>query len=118
MKTLSLRLPDALLDAVQELASAEGISRDQFVTSAVAEKVSARMAEDSLQKQARRVSRAKYQAALAQVPDSEPVDRDGEITARLDRLYAQTDRSLDPPFRRVQRQSIGSETNEAELRRK
>lgn len=76
MSTLSLRLPDSLHKGVKELALKEGISINQFVATAVAEKMSALMTEEYLQERARRGSRAKYEAALAQVPDVEPDEHD------------------------------------------
>jgi len=54
----------------------EGISINQFIATAVAEKMSALMTEDYLQERARRGSRARFEAALAQVPDAEPEPRD------------------------------------------
>ncbi|HYH78292.1 MAG TPA: toxin-antitoxin system HicB family antitoxin [Longimicrobium sp.] len=76
MSSLSLRLPDSLHKGVRELASREGISINQFIATAVAEKMAALMTEDYLGERARRGSRAKYEAALAQVPDAEPADYD------------------------------------------
>ena len=76
MSTLSLRLPDSLHRGIRELASKEGISINQFVATAVAEKMAALMTEDYLQERAGRGSRAKYEAALAQVPDLEPDEYD------------------------------------------
>jgi hypothetical protein len=76
MSVLSLRLPDSLHRQVKELASRDGISINQFVATAVAEKMSALMTEDYLRQRAARGSRAKYEAALAQAPDVEPDERD------------------------------------------
>jgi hypothetical protein len=76
MSTLSLRLPDSLHKGVKELASREGISINQFVATAVAEKMSALMTEEYLQDRARRGSRERYEAALAEVPDVEPEEYD------------------------------------------
>lgn len=76
MSTLSLRLPDSLHRRVKELASEEGISINQFIATAVAEKMAALLTEEYLQERARRGSRAGYEAALAQVPDVEPEERD------------------------------------------
>lgn len=76
MSTLSLRLPDSLHKRVKELATKEGISINQFVATAVAEKMSALMTEEYLQERARRGSRERFEAALAQVPDVEPEDYD------------------------------------------
>jgi len=74
MSVLSLRLPDSLHRQVKELASRDGISINQFVATAVAEKMSALMTEDYLRERAARGSRARYDAALAQVPDLEVED--------------------------------------------
>jgi hypothetical protein len=76
MSTLSLRLPDSLHRGVKELASREGISINQFVATAVAEKMSALMTEEYLQERALRASRERYEAALAEVPDVEPEEYD------------------------------------------
>lgn len=76
MSTLSLRLPDSLHRKAKELAEKEGVSINQFVTLAVAEKISALMTEDYLLERAKRGSRSRYDAALAQVPDVEPLEYD------------------------------------------
>jgi hypothetical protein len=76
MSTLSLRLPDSLHRKAKELAEKEGVSINQFVTLAVAEKLSALMTEDYLLERAKRGSRSRYDAALAQVPDVEPPEYD------------------------------------------
>lgn len=57
---------------MQKLAEQDGISTDQFVTPAIAEKIAALTAESYLQERARRGDRAKYEAVLAKVPDIEP----------------------------------------------
>jgi len=72
MGILSVRLPDSLHKGVRELAEREGISINQFIATAVAEKLAALMTEEYLEGRAKRGSRAKYKAALAQVPDVEP----------------------------------------------
>lgn len=72
MGILSVRLPDSLHKGVRELAGREGISINQFIATAVAEKLAALMTEAYLGERAKRGSRAKYEAALAQVPDVEP----------------------------------------------
>ena len=72
MSTLSLRLPDYLHSNIRELAKREGVSINQLITLAVAEKMSALMTEEYLEKRAKRGSRVKYEAVLAKVPDIEP----------------------------------------------
>jgi hypothetical protein len=76
MSTLKVHLPDSLYKNLQELARREGISIDQFIATAVAEKMAALMTEAYLEERAKRGSRAKYDAALAQVPDVEPEAHD------------------------------------------
>ncbi len=47
MSTLSLRLPDSLHNEVKSMAKEEGISINQFVSSAVAEKMAALLTQVS-----------------------------------------------------------------------
>ena len=72
MSTLSLRLPDSLHKRVRDLAQQEGISINQFVSTAVAEKMAALMTVDYLDERAKRGSREKVLAVLAKVPDVAP----------------------------------------------
>ena len=72
MTTLGVTLPDSLHRTAEELAAREGISVDQFVAAAVAEKVGALMTERAM-----RGSRERFEAVLAQVPDTEPDESDG-----------------------------------------
>ena len=72
MSTVQVHLPDSLHKHVQALAARDGISLDQFIATAVAEKMAALMTEAYLEERAKRGSRAKYEAALAQVLDVEP----------------------------------------------
>jgi hypothetical protein len=60
MSNISLRLPDSLHDSARELAKRENISMNQLVTLALAEKMSALMTEDYLEKRARRGDRKKF----------------------------------------------------------
>lgn len=76
MSTLSLRLPDSLHEQLRELAQKEGISMNQFITLAVAEKMSALMAEEYIQRRASRASREKYDAVLARVRERPPEEYD------------------------------------------
>lgn len=76
MSTLSLRLPESIHRRLREVADREGVSMNQFVATAVAEKMSALLTQDYLQARARRASRERYEEALAQVPDVEPEDYD------------------------------------------
>lgn len=72
MSTLSLRLPDSLHKRVRELVKQEGISINQFISSAVAEKLAALMTVEYLEERAKRGSLEKFLAVLAKVPDVPP----------------------------------------------
>lgn len=72
MITVQVHLPNSLQKQLEALADRDGISTDQFIASAVAEKIAALLTEGYLEERATRGSRAKYEAALAQVPDVEP----------------------------------------------
>jgi len=76
MTTLSVRLPDSIHKQLSELAEKEGISINQLVNSAVAEKMSALMTADYLEKRASRTSRKKFDEALSRVADIKPDDVD------------------------------------------
>jgi len=76
MSAINLRLPESLHDAIRELAKEEAISINQFITLAVAEKVSALMTEDYLTERAQRGSRAKFEVALAKVAAGELDEQD------------------------------------------
>lgn len=76
MGTLSLRLPESLHRKLGEVAQREGVSINQLISSAVAEKMSALMTEEYLEGRARRASRRKFEAVLAKIPDVEPQEAD------------------------------------------
>ena len=76
MSTLSLRLPDYLHKGIRELAQREGVSINQLITLAVAEKLSALTTEEYLAERAQRGNRAAYEAVLAKVPAVEPDPQD------------------------------------------
>ncbi len=84
MSTLSLRLPESIHRNLKALAEREGISINQLINSAVAEKLAALMTEDYLEKRGSRGSRRKLKAVLAKVPDVEPQKQD-QMPARLAR---------------------------------
>lgn len=76
MSTLSLRLPESLHRRLSEIAEKEGVSINQLISSAVAEKMSALLTEDYLTARAARGKRSNFLAALAKVPDVEPDSND------------------------------------------
>ncbi|HEV7239201.1 MAG TPA: toxin-antitoxin system HicB family antitoxin [Thermoanaerobaculia bacterium] len=76
MGALSLRLPESLHRKLSEVAEREGVSINQLISSAVAEKMSALMTEEYLAARAKRASRRKFEAVLAKVPGVEPAESD------------------------------------------
>ncbi len=76
MSTISVRLPDSLHTMAKTMASQDRISMNQFIASAVAEKVSALATETYLNERAKRASQDKFEAALAAVPAAEPDSQD------------------------------------------
>jgi predicted transcriptional regulator len=76
MSSISLRLSESLHKRIRELAKKEGISINQLVNSALAEKVSALMTLEYLQERAKRGSRSRFERALSKVKDSEPHEED------------------------------------------
>jgi len=72
MSTMSLRLPESLHEKVRELAEREGVSINQLVTTALAEKISALLTQEYLQERAARGSREEYLRILDKVPNAEP----------------------------------------------
>ena len=76
MSALSLRLPDSLHRQVRELAERDDVSINQFIATAVAEKMSALLTVEYLEARARRGSRTHLKAILRRVPDLPPVPGD------------------------------------------
>lgn len=76
MSALSLRLPHSLHEHARELAQREGISLNQLIATALAEKMAALLTEEYFEQRAKKGSRAKFAAALAKVPDVEPEAQD------------------------------------------
>jgi hypothetical protein len=76
MATLSLRLPESVHEKLAELAKKEGVSLNQLLSSAAAEKLAALMTEEYLADRAKRASRAKLNAVLAKVPKGPPASGD------------------------------------------
>ena len=76
MSTLSLRLPDSLHNEVKLLAKHDGISINQFVSSAVAEKMSALLTEQYLLQRAKKGNKQSFLDAMSRVPDVEPDEKD------------------------------------------
>jgi hypothetical protein len=76
MSALSLRLPDSIHRHIKEIAQKEGVSINQFIASAVAEKVSAIATEEYLQSRAQRADKAAFESILANVAKRQPLPGD------------------------------------------
>lgn len=76
MSVLSVRLPNSLHAMVKTVASEEDISINQFIASAVAEKLSALTTEKYIEARAANASKDKFNAALAKVPSIETTETD------------------------------------------
>jgi predicted transcriptional regulator len=72
MSAISLRLPESLHRKLKKLAADEDVSINQFIATAVAEKMSALMTESYLQDRAARGSRSKFNRVLKKVKSSAP----------------------------------------------
>ncbi|MBT3065423.1 YlcI/YnfO family protein [Rhodoferax sp. U11-2br] len=67
MSQVALRLPDSLHQHAKQLAAQDDASLNQFIVTAVAEKISALNTEAFFQERARRSDQDKAVAALAKV---------------------------------------------------
>ena len=76
MSTLSLRLPESLHKHLKTLVKQEGISINQFITTAVAEKMSAINTQEYLSQRAARGNKKDFEEVLAKVPDTSPSRED------------------------------------------
>lgn len=72
MTTLSLRLPESLHRHLREMARRDGVSINQMITTAIAEKMSALSTEEYLESRAKRGDREKFERVLAKVADRPP----------------------------------------------
>jgi len=76
MSTLSLRLPDSLHEGVRKLAKQDNLSINQFVATAVAEKISALATENYLQDKAKNGDKKRFKKVLAKVKSCKPDEQD------------------------------------------
>jgi hypothetical protein len=67
MSSISLRLPESLHKQVRELAEREDVSINQFIATALAEKMAALMTSEYLGERAARGSRRKFDRVLGKV---------------------------------------------------
>jgi hypothetical protein len=65
-----------MYNQLRQAAKAEGISMNQFIMLAVAEKIATLSTMDYLEERAKRGSREKFLAVLEKAPDVEPEEYD------------------------------------------
>jgi uncharacterized protein (DUF1778 family) len=76
MSALSLRLPESIHRHIREIAKKEGVSINQFISSAVSEKISALLTEDYLKTRAKRAKKEDFRKILDKVPSRKPIHGD------------------------------------------
>ncbi len=76
MGALNLRLPDSIHRHIKEIAKHEGVSINQFISTAVSEKVSAILTEEYLSARAGRAKEGALKSILDQVRDRPPLRED------------------------------------------
>jgi len=69
-------LPESIHRHIKEIARKEGVSINQFISSAVAEKVSALITEEYLSVRAKRGKAIDFKKILAKVPCRKPIAGD------------------------------------------
>ena len=79
MSTLSLRIPDSLHRTLKNAAEQDGVSINQFVSLAVAEKLSALQTYNLIAERAAKGSRESFLKAMSKVPTGDVIEGD-EIT--------------------------------------
>jgi hypothetical protein len=106
MSALSLRLPNSLHERARELARREGVSINQLVSAALAEKMSALLTEEYLEARARRGSRARFLDALARVPAVAPDPEDAFVEEASNKRLQPTKARRKPKAKRAARKRL------------
>lgn len=76
MSTISLRIPESLHKGVKSVVEKEHVSINQFLCSALAEKIAAFMTEEYLEKRAVSGDRTKFRKALSKISKAPPEEYD------------------------------------------
>lgn len=76
MSTLNVNIPESLRRRAQLLAQDDGVPLDQFIATALAEKVAVLDADSYIRERATRGNREKFDRVLSKVPDVEPEAND------------------------------------------
>jgi predicted DNA-binding ribbon-helix-helix protein len=76
MSTLSVRLPESVHRKLKQMAEKEGVSMNQLISLAVAEKLSSLLTVDYLNERANKANPEEFKKFLDKVPDVEPESYD------------------------------------------
>ena len=76
MSTVTIQMPESLAQQLRECAAKEGVTVDQLLSSAAAEKLSALLTVDHLRQRAQHAKREDFIAFLADSPDVPPMPGD------------------------------------------
>ena len=76
MSSITVRIPDSLHRKVKEIAKEDGISINQFISSAVGEKLASVLTQSYLEERASRGNKAAFDKVLSKVPNRKPETHD------------------------------------------
>lgn len=76
MSTLSIRIPDSIHTMVKTIAKDDGISVNQFIVSAIGEKIAALETQNYLEKRSTLTSKESALKVLSKVPNTIPDECD------------------------------------------
>lgn len=76
MTALTIRLPDSVHSRIKELALRDGVSVNQFIASAAAEKMASVITLDYLRTEAAQGRREDFLAVLNRAPEAPPLPGD------------------------------------------
>jgi len=74
MSALTIHLPNSIRAHVERLAADDGISVDQFIATATAEKLAVLEAENYLRRRANRADDAAFERLLGKIPSTQPTE--------------------------------------------
>jgi len=79
MSALNLRLPTSVHRHIRDISSQEGVSINQFIVSAVSEKISALATEEYIAARAKKARKGAFKRVLDRVPCRAPLPGDGIV---------------------------------------
>jgi hypothetical protein len=81
MSAITIRIPDSLHQNLKRLAQSDGISANQFIASAAAEKMASMMTLEFLRSEGALANRSEFEHFLSAVPDTPPTLDSDSLTA-------------------------------------